>query len=128
MFGEEAAAILLAEEAIEAPEAVVLGADVEQVDHQQIARLGPFDADRTRKVVHRAEVDVAHIVGAVVVLDEAAGPVVGLQHEIVAGVHPAGHGDVGVPAVVHHLVARRGLAEVNLDEGFGHDVLLRVDG
>jgi hypothetical protein len=77
--------------------------------------------------VHRAQVDVAHVVGAVVVLDEAAGPVVGFQHEVVTGIDPASHGNIGVPAVVHHLVAGGGLAEVDLDEGFGHDVLLRVD-
>jgi len=70
------------------------------------------------------QVDVAHVVGAVVVLDEAAGPVVGLQHEVVAGIDPAGHGDVGVPAVVHHFVGRGGLAQVDLDEGFRHVVLL----
>jgi hypothetical protein len=120
VVGEEAAAVLLREEAVEAPQAVVLGADVEQVHHQQVAGLGAFHADRAAEVVHGGEVDVAHVVGGVVVLDEAAGPVVGLEHEVVAGLDPAGHRDVGVPAVVHLLVRRRGLGEIDLDEGFGH--------
>ena len=34
------------------------------------------------------EIDVAHVVGGFVVLDEAAGPVVGLDHEVVAGLDP----------------------------------------
>ena len=65
----------LREEAVEAPQAVRLGADVEQVDHQQVAGLGALHADRAGQEVHGRQVDVAHVVGAVVVLDEAAGPV-----------------------------------------------------
>jgi hypothetical protein len=70
--------------------------------------------------VHRREVDVAHVVGAVVVLDKAAGPVEGLEDEVVAGVDPAGHRDVRVPAVVDVLVLDGRLRQVDLDQGVGH--------
>jgi hypothetical protein len=122
MVGQKAAAVLLAEEAVEAPEAVLLGAYVQQVDHQQVAGFRALDADRAREVVHRAEVDVAHIVGAVVVLDETAGPVKRFQDEVVARVDPAGHGDVRVPAVVDVFVLGGRLRQVNLDQRVGHAI------
>ena len=84
MIGQEAAAVLLGEEAVEAPQALLQRADVEQVDHQEIAGLGALDADRAGQEVHDRQIDVAHVVGGIVVLDEAAGPVVGLDDEIVA--------------------------------------------
>ena len=40
-------------------------ADVEKVDHQQVAGLGAFDADRARQEVHDREIDVAHVVGRI---------------------------------------------------------------
>jgi len=44
VVGQEAATVLLTEEAVETPLAVVLGADVEQVHHQQVAGLGALHA------------------------------------------------------------------------------------
>ena len=75
MIGQEAAAVLLGEEAVEAPKALLQRTDVEQIDHQQIAGLGALDADRTGQEMHDRQIDVAHVVGGIVVLDEAAGPV-----------------------------------------------------
>ena len=121
VIGEEAAAIALREETVEAPEHVLLGADVEQLDDQQIARLGPLHAHRTGQVVHGGEIDVAHVRGIVIVLDRAAGPVVGLEDEVIARIDPAGHRDVRVPAVVDLLVLGGGLVEVDPDQGIGHD-------
>jgi len=43
---QEAAAVLLAEKAVEAPLAVVPGADVQQVHHQQVARFCALHAHR----------------------------------------------------------------------------------
>jgi hypothetical protein len=124
MVRQEATTVLLAEEAVEAPEAVGLGADVEQLNHQQVAGLGAFHAHRTRQIVHRGQVDVAHIVGAVVVLDESTSPVEGFENEVVTRLDPAGHRDVRVPAVVDVLVEGGGLAQVHLDQGVGHGWLL----
>lgn len=120
MVGEKAAAVLLGEEAVEAPQAFLERADVEQVDDQQIARLGALDADRTGQEVHDRQVDVAHVVGGVVVLDEAAGPVIGLDDEVVAGIDPGNDRDVGVPAVVHHVIFVSRLGEIDLDQCLWH--------
>ncbi|MPN26805.1 hypothetical protein SDC9_174230 [bioreactor metagenome] len=120
MVGQEAAAIVFGEKTVEAPEAVGLGADVQQVHHQQVAGLGALHAHGAGQVVHRGQVDVAHIVGAVVVLDEAAGPVVGLQDEVVAGLDPAGHGNVRVPPVVDPFVVGGRAVQVNLDQRIRH--------
>ncbi|EAY64674.1 conserved hypothetical protein [Burkholderia cenocepacia PC184] len=122
MIGEKAAAVRLRKEAVEAPLAVGLRADVEQVDHQQVAGLRAVHAHRAGQEVHDRQVDVAHVVGAVVVLDEAAGPVVGFEDEIVAGLDPAGHRNVGVPAIVHLFVFVGRLVQIDLDESLGHDV------
>ena len=65
MIGEEAAAVLLGEEAVEAPQALRQRADVEQIDHQEIAGLGALDADRAGQEMHDGEVDVAHVVGGI---------------------------------------------------------------
>jgi hypothetical protein len=46
MIGQKTATIGFGEEAVEAPHAVLLGPDVQQVDHQQIARLCALDPDR----------------------------------------------------------------------------------
>src|SRR5208282_2317164 len=83
MVGEKAAAILLGEESVEAPQAVRLGADVEQIDDQQISRLGASYADRAGQKVYDGQVDVANVIGRLVVLDEPAGPVIGLHDKIV---------------------------------------------
>ena len=40
-------------------------ADVEQIDNQEIARLGACDADRPGQEVHDGQIDVAHIVGRI---------------------------------------------------------------
>jgi acetamidase/formamidase len=71
-------------------------------------------------VVHSGKVDVAHVVRTVVVLDVAAGPVVGLEDEVVAWLDPHGNRDVRVPAVVHQRVAWGGLGQINFDEGVSH--------
>ena len=121
VIGKKAAAVLLGEETVEAPLRLGLGADVEQVNHQQVAGLGTMHTDRAGEVVHGGEVNVAHVAGVVVVLDRAGGPVVGFEDEVVARLDPAGHRNVRVPAVVNLLVFGGGLVEVDLDQGIGHD-------
>src|SRR5258707_1586503 len=43
--------------------------DIEQIDNQQVAWLRPFDMERTGQRVGTGKVDVAHVVGAVIVPD-----------------------------------------------------------
>ena len=122
VFGQEAAAVLLAEEAVEAPQAVLLGTDVQQVHHQQVTRFSTFDTNGAAEVVHRAQVDVTNIVSTVVVFDEATGPVEGLQDELIAWVDPARHGDVRVPAIVDVFVEGGRLGQIDFDQGVSHGV------
>ena len=120
MVGQEAAAVLLGEEAVKAPQALLQRTDVEQIDHQEIAGLGALDADRAGQEVHDRQIDVAHVVGGIVVLDEAAGPVIGLDDEIVAGIDPRHDRNIGVPAVVDHVVFVGRLREIDLDQCLWH--------
>src|SRR5579863_3728536 len=120
VFGEEAAAILLGEEAVEAPEALLLRPNVEQIDHQEVAGLGALDADRPREEVHDRQIDIAHVVGRIVVLDEAAGPIVGLDDEIVARIDPRHDRHIGMPAIVDHVIFISRLREIDLDQCLWH--------
>ena len=120
MLGQEAAAVLLREEAVEAPEAVLEGADVEEVDDDQIARLRALDPDGTRQEMHMRQVDVADIGRVVVVLDLAAGPVDRFDDEVVAGRDPFDHRNIGMPAVMNLVVVERGAVDIDLDDGIGH--------
>ena len=104
VVGEKAAAILFGKESVEAPRALRENADVENIDDQKVARLGAMHTDRSGEKVNDAEIDIADIVGGIVVLDEAAGPVIGLHHEIFAGLHPLDDRDIRMPAVVNELV------------------------
>ena len=123
MIGQEAAAILLGEEAVESPLAILHRANIEQINHQKIARLRPLDADRARQKVDDRQVDVAHVVSAVVVLDEAASPVIGLDDEVVARIDPRDHGNVRMPPIVNHVVVVGRLREVDLDQCIRHSML-----
>jgi|GEM_PF-7062047 len=120
VIGEEAAAVLLGEEAVEAPQALLQRTDVEQVDDEQIAGLGALDADRAGQEVHDREIDVAHVIGRVVVLDEAASPVDGLDNEIVTRTDPLDDRNLGMPTVVDLVVFIGRLAEIDLDQCIRH--------
>ncbi len=113
VVGQEAAELLLAEDAGIAPPLVVEHADVENIDDDDVAGLGTRHPDRPRQVVARREVDVADVVGAVVVVDLATGPVEALHTEGFAGLHFRDHRNVGVPTVDDHrlvLLGRQSLA------------------
>ncbi len=123
VIGKEATAVLLREEAVETPHALLQGTDIEQVDDQKIAGLGPLHTDRAGEEVHDRQIDVAHIVRGIVVLDEAAGPVIGLDDEIVTGVDPGDDRHIGMPAVVDHVVVVRRLRQIDLDQCIWHQKL-----
>src|SRR6185437_2261688 len=75
MIDEETAAILARKNAGEAPRRCRQIADIEEIDDQQIARLRAFTTERPAKIMNLGEIDIAHIVCAVIVFDLAAGPV-----------------------------------------------------
>jgi hypothetical protein len=123
MVCQEAAAVLLGEKAVEAPVHLFLGADIEDVNLEQIARFGPFHTDRAGKVMYLFEFDVAHVGGIVVILDLAAGPVIGFDLEIVPRLDPDGDGNVGMPAIVYRLIGVRAFGKIDRDKRICHVVL-----
>src|SRR4029079_12204257 len=97
------------------------GAEVQDVDDQQVSWLRPLDLDRPAQHVADAQVHVAHVVGRVVVAQLRVGPLAALDAELAAGRNGCGGRDVGVPAVVagHRLVAHR-LRLVDAEHNLGH--------
>lgn len=128
MVGEESAAVVAGEDAGVAPAlaralAVRLrhGAQVEDVHDEQVAGFGAFHGDGAAEHVRVGEVDVADVVGGVVVPDLVVGPVPALDTELRAGPHGDGGRDVGVPAVVAgHFLVTHGHGLVDTEDDFGH--------
>src|SRR5690606_26675873 len=80
-----------------------------------------LDTHRPGEKVDLRKIHVSHILGAVIVPDLAAGPVVAFEDEIIAGLDLHGHRDIRVPAVVHAVVVVRGFVQVDLDQCFRHE-------
>ena len=121
VLGKKAATVLFGEDAVEAPHLVGKGADVENVDHHQIARLCAFNGNRTAQVMHLGKVNVAHVFSAVIVTDLATGPVHALDDEVGAGLNSGNHGHVGMPTVMNVVVFLGAFAQVDFDQCFSHD-------
>src|SRR5437660_10281839 len=79
VIGEKAAAVLLGKKAVEAPHALGQLAHIKKVDNQQFARLRAFHADRPGQEMHDGEIKTADVVTGFILLDEAAGPGIGLD-------------------------------------------------
>jgi hypothetical protein len=123
VVGEEPAAVLLGEDAGVTPAlpgrvADLLGhrAQVEDVDHQQVAGFGAFEH------VTAVELHVADVVGGVVVADLRIGPLPALDADRGVRCHRHGWRDVRVPSVVsgYRLVPHR-LRLINTEYDIGHD-------
>ena len=135
VLGEEPAAVGLGEDAGVAPALAGCVADllrdraeIEDVDDEQVAGFGALDGDRPGEHVGAGEVDVANVVGGVVVADLAVGPFAALDADRGAGPHGGGGWDVGVPAVVagYALIAHGpGLVDGEHDVGHEHTSLGR---
>lgn len=127
--GEEAAAVVLGEDAGVAPALpgafslrLRYGAQVEDVHDEQVAGLGALHRDGAAEHVGVGEVDVTDVVGRVVVADLVVGPVPALDAEIRARLHGDGRRDVGVPAVVAgDLLVSHGHGLVDAEDDFGHE-------
>ena len=93
LVGEEPAAVGLGEDAGVAPAlagrvADLLrqhGPEVEDVDDEQVTRLGALDAIGPREHVRAGEVHVADVVRGVVVADLAVGPLAALDPDLLPG-------------------------------------------
>ncbi len=74
-FVEEASAIVFIEDTSEAPWLLLEWLHVLNLDHEDIARLGVLHLKGSTQVVDRGQVDVLHVICAVVVADLATSPV-----------------------------------------------------
>ncbi len=107
-LGQEAAAVALGEHAGVAPAhagvrplvLLVAGVDLEDVDDQQVAGLGPLHVERTREHVHAGQRGMPDVFRGVVVLDCAVEPLAAIRAEHVARLYRDDRGNVGMPAVV----------------------------
>src|SRR5579875_2720943 len=124
MLGEKATAIFLREKPVESPAVMRKDADIENIDDEQVARLGSLDTDRTAQKVHDREIDIADILGRIVVLDETAGPIITLNNKIRSRFDSCHHRNIRMPAVMNHIILVRGLREVYFDDGISHGGLL----
>ena len=121
MIGQEAAAVGLVEDPRIAPAGLRQRADVENIDDQKVAGLRALDLDRAEKMVAALQIDVAHVVGAVVVDDLPARPVQAFDDEVRAGPHRGSRRNVGVPAVVGpDVLIFGGLRDIDLNQRIGH--------
>jgi hypothetical protein len=129
LVGEEAAAVLLGEDAGVAPalpgqRAGVLlrdRPDVQDVDDQQVTRFGALHRERAAEHVHRGQRCVPDVVGGVVVVDGAVEPLPAVDPEAVAGTDGHLGRDVRVPPVVAEVpLLGELLAGVEGKDEFGH--------
>ena len=122
MLVEEPTAVLVGEDASEAPLRIFEPTDVVDVDDQQVAGLGTLDPERTAQVVHLGQVDVPDVVRGIVVLDLPAGPVIAFDAKLVAWLEPSNDRDVGMPAVVSlYGLIFRPLIHLSFEHGSWHD-------
>ena len=89
----------------------ILGEETEKADFEERINwtenwcVDPLDG--TKMFLQRNgefSVNIAHIVGAIVVGNLPTGPVVAFQNKIIAGFYRGGHGNIRVPAVVDAFV------------------------
>jgi hypothetical protein len=128
VVGQEAAAVGLGEDARVAPalagglpDLLRYRPEVEDVDDEQVTRLGALDADRAGEHVRVREVDVADVVGGVVVADLGVCPLAALDAELLARANHRRDRDVGVPSVVPgYRLVPHGLGLVDGEDHFWH--------
>ena len=109
--------------------AVAVRLDLQDLDLEQVARLGPVDVHRAGERVDDVQVGPGHRLQGRLRAHLAVEGVPGPQHHLVPGV--AGHQrrDVRVPAVVAGLrLLGEGLGEVDPDLVRGHGGTSRLDG
>lgn len=105
VVSEESSTVLTIENSSEAPFITRKRAEVKNLDNEQISwhrrfAFGVVHANWPTQVMNQGEVDVLHILGAVIVEDLPAGPVDGLHSEDLAFFYLAHGGDIRVPSVV----------------------------
>ena len=100
---------------------------IKQGNHKKVTRLCTLDTNRARQIVNDSQIQVPHIIRTVVVSDGSPRPVIGFKYEIIAGIDPAGHGDIRMPAVMDLFVLCRRLLEIDFDKCLCHGETPLVD-
>lgn len=72
---EETPAVVLVEYSGEAPGLFLEGLNVLNLDDKDVSWFGCIDFERTGQIVYLGEIDIPHVIGAVIVADLPAGPV-----------------------------------------------------
>lgn len=90
---QKPATVLLRKYPREAPRSLFKRLHVLDLDEEDITRLGRLNLKGPGEVVHPGEIDVPHVVGAVVVADLAARPVDAFDLDDLAVFDGAGEGD-----------------------------------
>lgn len=83
---EEAPAILLGEDAGESPFVSLEGPDIENIHHQNVARLSSVHPDRPTQDMDDFKIHIGDILRIIVVLDLAIGPVFAFDPEHIPGI------------------------------------------
>lgn len=93
MLVQEATAVLLIKDRREAPWLLLERLHVLDLDDEHVARLGALNLKGPAEEVYAREINVLDVIGAVVVLDLATGPVDALDLDGLAGDDLADGGD-----------------------------------
>jgi len=96
---EKPSTIALIKNARKPPRLLLEGLDVLDLDHEHVTRLGCLDLEGTGKVVDLGQVNVLHIIGAVVILDLPARPVDTLDLDDLAVLDGAVEGHCGSESI-----------------------------
>ena len=101
MFGQEAAAVALGENAGKSPFKFRKHSNIEQINDEQVAGFRALHADGAAEVMNLRQIDFQNVAGVVVVLNLAAGPIDTLHAEFLTRFHVSDHRDIRMPAVVN---------------------------
>ncbi|KAJ3472235.1 hypothetical protein NLG97_g11165 [Lecanicillium saksenae] len=93
MLIQEAASVLLGKDAGEAPGGVFKRLHVGDVDDKQIAGLSALDFKRPSQIMDLGEIDIANVVGAVIVANLTTRPVQAFDLNSLAGLNRANAGN-----------------------------------
>ena len=85
--------IALVEDTCEAPWLLLERLDVLDLDHKNVPRLCCLDLERAREIMDLSQIDVLHVIGAVVVFDLATSPVDALDLDDLAILDGSAEGD-----------------------------------
>src|SRR5690606_7238651 len=98
------AEFFLAEYTGVAPTLIIKDANVQNIDDDDITWLSALDAYGTRKMVTWSEIDIANVVGAIVIADLAARPVEALNPERISWRDFCNHRNIRMPSVYDYRI------------------------